>query len=98
MSDETFIRGEVAHIALSVSNILAAPVDPGVLLFRAQPPIGSALAYTYGTDVEVVKSSVGEYYVELPLTLAGAWYYRWELTGANAGAGEGSIAVGQGYF
>jgi hypothetical protein len=93
-----FIRGEIAHITLSVTDTSDAPADPGSLLFKAQPPTGNVVTYTYGTDAEVVRSAVGEYYIDLPLTSAGPWYYRWELSGSNAGAGEGSISVTPGYF
>lgn len=54
-----------------------AKVDPDTVNFSACSPSGDKTHYEYGTDEEVVKSSTGVYYFDLPLDEAGNWWVRW---------------------
>ena len=98
MSSNSYLRGEVVRIALSLANTLGAAVDPGELLIKVRAEGQAILTYTYGVGIQIVRDALGEYHIDLPLPTPGTWYYRWEFSGANAGANEGSITVDPGYF
>lgn len=51
-------------------------------------PDGSPTTYTYA-GTTIVKDSVGNYHVDLAITLTGTYRYRWVSTGTGAGAEEG---------
>ena len=98
MSSKSYITGEVVRIALSLANTLGAAVDPGGLLIKVHAAGQAIVTYTYGVGIMIVRDALGEYHIDLPLTTTGTWVYRWEFSGANAGANEGSITVDPGYF
>jgi len=93
MSNTVFIPGEIARLSLAITNEAGAAADPGALSLKVKPPTGAVQTFVYGVDVAVVRDSVGAYHVDLPLPANGSWAYRWELTGANAGASEGHFLV-----
>jgi hypothetical protein len=39
------------------------PSDPVTLVFRISDPAEGDLVYTYGTDVELIRAGVGDYYI-----------------------------------
>lgn len=54
--------------------------DPTAVIFQFYLPDGTAVAYTYGDDAEVVKDSVGNYHASLVCDQEGFYYYRVEAT------------------
>lgn len=98
MAADTFIPGEVATLAISVTTLAGLAADPGALTLKIEPPAASVTTYTYGTAAEIVRDGVGLYHADIPLTTPGRWYYRWELSTPNAGAVEGSIEVKRSRF
>ena len=63
--------------------------DPGALVFRIRAgPSGDFTTYTYGTDAQVVKESVGDYYVLWLITEEAEhwWEFKNTATGAARGA------------
>jgi hypothetical protein len=73
-------------------------VDPAAVLFAVRTPSGATTTYTYGTDAEVVKSATGIYYVDVNITEAGVWYYRFYSTGTGQAAGEESFEAKYTFF
>lgn len=73
-------------------------VDPSALTFRIVGP-STDTTYTYPTDAQLVKDSVGNYHVDFTIpatgkTAAGRYAYRFTGTGANnPGAAEGVFVV-----
>lgn len=63
------------------SNTLADPTD---VTFIYTTPEATVTTLVYGTDIELAKSAIGSYYVDLTpdSTEAGFWSYRWVGTGA----------------
>ena len=92
MSD-AYIPGEVARISAHVADITGVAADPGGVRLLVKAGNAVAVAYIYGVDAIIVRDSVGEYHADLPITSAGRWAYRWELTAPNAGAAEGTLSV-----
>ena len=85
--------GDMAHITAIFADPAGEPLDPAVVKFHFRTPAGAKITYTYLTDAQIVKSGVGNYYVDLPLSAAGDWLYRWESTGSGAAGGSGVLIV-----
>lgn len=65
--------------------------DPTTLTFTYRTPAGVETTWVYGTNPEIVRSSLGVYTLELPLTEAGRWDYKWTATGTVAAVDRGSL-------
>lgn len=57
--------------------------DPTTIQLTVEDPAGNATDYTYG-GAQVQKESLGVFYYDLTVTLAGRWLYRWLSTGTPA--------------
>lgn len=80
--------GDEVRCSVTFTDQDGNDADPGTVEFKYQQPDGTETTYTYGTDPEVVKSSTGNYHVDVSVTAAGYWYYRWEGTGVVQSASE----------
>ena len=68
--------------------------DPDTVTFKLYSPSGQITTYVYNTDVEINRSSAGDYFVDVVPTEAGRWMYRWVSTGTfKASAVEGTFVV-----
>jgi hypothetical protein len=56
-------------------------VDPTTVTFKSKTPGGTITTYVYGVDGALIRSSAGNYYVDVVGNAAGAWHYRWQTTG-----------------
>lgn len=63
-------------------------IDPDTVTFSAKTPGGITTSYQYGVDVGLVRVEAGSYYVDVSVTAAGRWFYRWEGDGDGQAAGE----------
>lgn len=58
------------------------PYDPPKVRYKRRVPAGTITTYVYGTDVQLVKVAVGEYYVlevfPLNTSYIGKWNIRFE--------------------
>jgi len=70
-----------------------ALVDPTTVRAAVKNPNGTITIYTYGVDVQVVKTAVGEYYVEVDANQSGTWHVRGYSTGTYKGSQEESFEV-----
>ena len=68
-------------------------VDPATVRCLYRKPDGTNTTLTYGTDNALVKDSTGKYHVDLNGNAEGQWWFRWESTGANQGAYEGTFQI-----
>lgn len=66
--------------------------DPASVTFAFKKPDDTTTTLAYGTDIEVVKDSVGKYHVDLEPGAAegGNWRWRWE---GPESAAEGEFYV-----
>lgn len=60
-------------------------IDPTTVTFKVRSPGGTVTTKVYGTDAEVVKSSVGVYVYRLNLSEEGTYHYQWVATVVNGG-------------
>lgn len=75
-------------------TVVGVATDPTIVRVKYLPPSPSVQATKiYGTDVEVVKDSVGNYHIDIEPTVAGSWLFRWEGTGTCKVAAEGAFEV-----
>ena len=70
-----------------------ALVDPDTVTVKYKNPSGTTTTKIFGTDAEVVKSSVGVYYIDVDANDEGIWQVRWISTGAGAAAEPDSFGV-----
>ena len=75
---------EVAVLPCKCKDVGGAYVDPIVLVFNLTKPDGTFITYTYGTDLELIKDSVGNYHVDLTMDSVGFFRYKYVPTGGGA--------------
>lgn len=90
--------GEIPRITATFTDATGANVDPGALVVKIKTPAGVVTTYTFGAGAFITKDGVGVYHIDLNLTAEGSWFYRFEGTGANQVAGEGTIFVSNSEF
>lgn len=72
--------------------------NPTAVTFKARTPSGTVTTYVYGTDAQLVRLATGQYYVDLPVTEQGEWWYRFEGTGTVTAASEAFLVVKESHF
>jgi hypothetical protein len=86
--------GDVMRLTITLVNKLTGALgDPGTLTFTMNAPGVAPVAYAYGTNPEVVRESVGVYYIDWLIDSAGTHRYSWKSTGSLAGVEEGSFVA-----
>lgn len=90
--------GDVVRLTGTFKTPAGTPVDPGGVRVKVKDPIGTATTYVYGVDAAVIKDSTGNYHLDVDADKEGIWFYRWEGTTTNKGAGEHSFEVRDSQF
>lgn len=75
-------------VVFTVSNVAT---DPTTVIAKVKDPSGNTTTYTYGTDVELVKDSIGNYRIDVTADEAGEWFFRFEGTGTCVAVEESSF-------
>lgn len=70
---------------LTVRNAANDLVDPDTLTFKYKEPSGAVTTLVYGTDPEVVRESLGIFYVDHQCLAGGSWAGQWLSTGPAGG-------------
>lgn len=94
----TYQVGDQIKVAAAFTNAAGAAADPTAVLFKVRAPSGTVTTYTYGTDVDVVKTAVGAYYLLVTLSASELWHVRATGTGAVVAAGETVVLAEKSYF
>lgn len=89
----TYDLGDLVRITGTFTTAAGVATDPTAVLCTYTDPSGDATTLTYGTDVALVKSSTGVYYVDVNADEQGVWEYRFYATGTGQAADEGSFIV-----
>lgn len=74
-------------------TVAGVATDPTTIKAKVRLPSGAVTTYTYPTDAALVKDSTGVYHLDIPITTAGLYAYRWEGTGAAKAAEEATFDV-----
>ena len=94
---EHFDVGDVIRLSAAFTSDDVG-VDPDGVVFRVLTPSRAESTWTYNTDPEVIRSSPGNYYLELEIDEPGTWYYRIEGTGNYQSADERQFLVSPSEF
>jgi uncharacterized protein YfaS (alpha-2-macroglobulin family) len=90
--------GDLVRCTGAFANSAGVAVDPAAVFCKVRKPEGTVTLYTYGVDGALVKAAAGNYYVDVPITASGVWYYRFYSTGIGQTAGETAFRVRVTYF
>lgn len=91
--------GNVVKVKATFKDETNVKGDPAVVAVSVQEPDATITTYVYGTDVEVVRESVGVYYIELDTTdQTGDWEAIWHSTGTLQAVGQTKFTVADTYF
>ena len=87
-----FIQGDVARLAVMITDLQNLPVDPGGISVKIKTPGGVVNAYAYPGAVQ--KTTTGGYRYDVVLLEKGVYRWRWETDAPYQGAAQGSITAG----
>ena len=90
---DIYFKGQILRIGVEFRDNNEDLADPTTLTFKWKIDLGTTSTYIYGTDPEVVKDSLGVYYVDLTLTTSGTYAYQFMAGGAIENAIEDSFLV-----
>ena len=88
MATNTYDIGDLVRCSVLFEDAAGTNIDPVTVSVKVKPPSGSTVTYVYLTDVALVKESTGLYHVDVSVTIAGTWWFRWYSTGTGQAAGE----------
>lgn len=91
---KTYDIGDVAVLEAEWKDVNGEYADPDVVAFSATLPDGTALAYVYGVDAELVYDDVGKYHVDLPITLPGFYQYHFSSENPATPGVESTLQAG----
>lgn len=98
MTVKTFDKGDVVVLSASFKDRNDNPIDPGVVTFKIKDPAEDETTFVFGVDSELVKDSVGNYHVDVPVNLDGYWRYKFQSTGVGQAAEERQFQIKRGFF
>lgn len=98
MSDELITIGSVVRYSVTFKDAAKALADPTNVYLKLENPNGIFTTYHYGDGVTIVKTATGLYYADVEADVSGLWLWRFEGTGANQSACEGSFTVPESNF
>jgi len=97
MPIKEYLRGRTVRISAAVVNEAGAATDPSICVLHLRSPDGTETSYTYGTDPEVQRDSLGHFSADFVLEDAGRYEYLWQTVNPT-GVDEGRFQVVQGAF
>jgi hypothetical protein len=83
--------GDVRRVSGSFTNPAGVATDPTTISVRWRHHRGTETTWVYGTDTQVVRDSAGVFHADIPITVSGLYYYKFEGTGAVQAAEEGTF-------
>ena len=85
--------GDVKKLSLATTGADGKPADPTTVVLSVRQPDGTTATFSLAGST-VIKDSTGLFHVNLPLTEAGVWQYRWNAGGAVVLVEPGALVVG----
>ena len=91
---ETYDVGDRPTITATFTSTAGVLTDPSTVVFRWRDPAGVETGYTYLTDSQVTRTSLGVFAFTPPtIALAGAHWCRAKGTAGLIAAGETGVGV-----
>jgi hypothetical protein len=84
--------GSVAILTATFKNSSGLPQDPSTVTLRVRDPNDEIATYTYQA-LQITRVGVGVYSFNLPLPLAGTWFYRFEGSGWITASADSYLQV-----
>lgn len=84
--------GDLVRITGTFKDLNGNFIDPSAIFFKYKNPLNVITTYTYGVS-NITRASIGIYFVDIPLPLAGTYNYRFYSTGTGQAAKESSLVV-----
>ena len=89
--------GRRLRFSVTIKDLLTdLNADPTELTLVLKPPQGALATYVWPTGSEIIKESVGEFYIDLTPDEVGQYYFRWFSSGAVEDAAEGAFRIDAG--
>lgn len=88
-----YLVGQIPRFSAVFTDANGAAVDPTSVFFAYKLEGGAATTLQYGIDLALVKDSAGHYHVDLDLSTAGDYFYRWYSTGTGKAAAEKTFEI-----
>jgi len=85
--------GDLVRVTGVFKDAEGVAIDPSTVAFKLRKPNRSITTYLYGTDIQLVKDSTGNYRVDISADVKGIYKYRWYSTGNGQAAGENQFEV-----
>jgi hypothetical protein len=79
----TYDKGDKVRVTGRFAN---GTVDPTTLTAKISNPSGTVTTYVYGADAQLVRESLGVFYVDVSLTAPGTWLVAFVGTGVAEAA------------
>lgn len=98
MAVNTYDLGDLIRCSGVFTNAAGTAIDPDAVLFQFRTPQGDITSYTYLTDAELVRDSLGNFHVDIDATESGTWWSRFYATGNGQSADELSFIVSDSRF
>lgn len=98
MPDYDYALGSQVRCSAIFVNSDGEETDPSAVLFQQRDPEGVVTPYVFGSDVELVRSAEGRFYVLVDADNPGTWTYRFEGTGDVTAADEMTFTVAPSAF
>lgn len=96
----TILVGNVVRTYATFKDIDDVLQDPSTVQVQIKDPSATITTYVYGTNAELVKASVGKYYVETDTSgqAGGTYQLKWNSTGTYKAAGQTYFTVADTLF
>jgi len=92
-SGNAYTKGQLVKSQATFTDGDGNVLDPTTVTVQYESPTGTVTTKVYVTDVEVVKSSTGVYYININANEVGRWYIYWSSTGTGQAAKESAFRV-----
>jgi len=93
MSSYPFDIGDLMRITGIFADAFGGFIDPAAVNVTITTPAGVVTTKVYLVDIDLIRDSAGHYHVDISLTAAGVWTYRWFSTGVGQGAATCTFVV-----
>jgi hypothetical protein len=90
---DIYFKDQILRITAEFRDNAGDLADPTTVEFSYRVDHGTVTEYKYGEDVEVVRDSLGVFYIDITLSVSGTWAYHFIGGGAIENAIEDTFRV-----
>jgi hypothetical protein len=94
--------GDLVRCSAEFKDAQGEYVDPDVVIFKVRILGQPITTHTYDSENQdigdIIREDEGRYYIDVPASSSGTWYYRFESTGEGQAAEEQPFVVVESKF